>query len=87
MRLTLKSGSPAENFARSYPMVNSVRIDNPPRLARIQGYARTIAQFGMVLCEDLVLAVDQLYDHAMDRQDSAASIGESYLIGVEWRSM
>jgi hypothetical protein len=87
MRLALKSGPPAENVARSYPMANSVSIDNPARLARIKGYASTIAQFSMVLCEDLVLAVDQLYVHAMDREDSTASISESYLIGVEWHSM
>jgi hypothetical protein len=41
----------------------------------------------MVLCEDLLLTIDQLYVHAMDRYDSVAYIGESYLIGVEWRSV
>jgi hypothetical protein len=68
-------------------MANSVSFDNLTRLTRIQRYASTIAQVSMVLCEDLLLTIDQLYVHAMDRYDSVAYIGESYLIGVEWRSV
>jgi hypothetical protein len=48
-------------------MANSVRFDNSTPLARIQSYASAIAQISMVLCKDLVLAIDQRYVHAMDR--------------------
>ena len=68
-------------------MVDSGSFDDLPRLAKIQSYASAIAQVSMVLREDLVLAIDQLYVHAMDRYDSAAYIGEGHLIGVEWCSV